>query len=115
MGALDRDGRVTDLGNLLSELPVEPRLGKMLLTAISLRCLDPVLLIVSCLNQDRFAVPSSSDTSMKQAVNTLKEQLASGKSSDHMVMLQAVRRFLNNGISIFFTFFFESFFIFCFS
>jgi HrpA-like RNA helicase len=40
---------LTDLGQHLIDLPVEPRLGKALLFAIVLRCLDPVLTIICTL------------------------------------------------------------------
>ena len=41
---------ITELGNHLLDLPVEPHLGKMILYAVSLKCLDPVLTIVACLS-----------------------------------------------------------------
>ena len=46
--ALDAWEDVTELGNHLLDLPVEPRLGKMLLYSIALKCVDPVLTIVAC-------------------------------------------------------------------
>lgn len=47
--ALDSWEGLTELGHRLLDLPVEPRLGKMLLYSIVLKCLDPVLTIVCCL------------------------------------------------------------------
>ena len=56
MEALNTLEDLTELGNHLLDLPVEPQYGKMLLYAINLKCLDPVLTIVSCLSvhQDLF-------------------------------------------------------------
>jgi HrpA-like RNA helicase len=48
--ALDPDENVTLLGKHLLELPVDPQLGKMILTALVLQCLDPVLTIVCCMS-----------------------------------------------------------------
>ncbi len=48
MEALDAWEDVTELGNHLLDLPIEPRLGKMVLYAVVLKCLDPVLTIVCC-------------------------------------------------------------------
>jgi len=48
MEALDAWEDVTELGNHLLDLPIEPRLGKMVLYAVLLKCLDPVLTIVCC-------------------------------------------------------------------
>ena len=56
MEALNTLEDLTELGNHLLDLPVEPQYGKMLLYAINLKCLDPVLTIVACLSihQDVF-------------------------------------------------------------
>jgi hypothetical protein len=40
---------ITELGNHLLDLPVEPKLGKMILLSVPLKCLDPVLTIAACL------------------------------------------------------------------
>lgn len=51
LGALDESENLTYLGRHLTQISVEPHLGKMLIYACILKCLDPVLTIVSCLNQ----------------------------------------------------------------
>ena len=50
MEALDAWEDVTELGNHLLDLPIEPRLGKMVLYAVVLKCLDPVLTIACCVS-----------------------------------------------------------------
>lgn len=47
--ALDTWESLTELGTHLLDLPIEPRLGKMLLYAVVLKCLDPILTIVCSL------------------------------------------------------------------
>lgn len=47
--ALDSWEDLTELGSHLLDLPIEPRLGKMLLYAVVLKCLDPILTIVCSL------------------------------------------------------------------
>ena len=49
MDALDEWEELTELGHHLTDLPVEPRLGKMVLHAVVLKCLDPILTIVCAL------------------------------------------------------------------
>ena len=50
---------MTDLGLLLLELPVKPRMDKMLLTATVLGCLNQVLTIVCCLSHPNpFVLPT---------------------------------------------------------
>lgn len=48
--ALDSWEDLTELGSHLLDLPVEPRLGKMLLYSVVLKCIDPVLTIVCSLS-----------------------------------------------------------------
>ena len=48
--ALDNDENVTILGTHLLNIPMEPMFGKMILSAWCLKCLDPVITIVSALS-----------------------------------------------------------------
>ena len=64
MEALDFWEEVTPLGSHLLELPLEPVLGKVLLHGVLLKCLDPVLSIVSCAAyRDPFQIPSDPQVS----------------------------------------------------
>jgi len=47
MGALDEQEHLTKLGYYLLDFPVEPSLGKALIAAVVMKCLDPVLTIIS--------------------------------------------------------------------
>ncbi|KAF8265784.1 P-loop containing nucleoside triphosphate hydrolase protein [Lactarius quietus] len=50
LGAIDQDGRVTALGQYMALLPLDLRLGKMLILATVFQCLDPILTIAACLS-----------------------------------------------------------------
>ena len=50
LGALDEQSRLTPLGQSLSRIPTDPRLGRMLLAADQLGCLHDVLIIASALS-----------------------------------------------------------------
>ncbi len=50
LGAVDRDRRITALGRQLARLPLDPRLGRMVLAAASLGALHEVLIIVAALS-----------------------------------------------------------------
>jgi HrpA-like RNA helicase len=64
MEALDFWEEVTPLGSHLLELPLEPVLGKVLLHGVLLKCLDPVLSIVSCAAyRDPFQIPTDPQVS----------------------------------------------------
>ena len=47
--ALDDEEELTELGKLLVDLPIDPRLGKIILFGITMKCLDSVLTIATCL------------------------------------------------------------------
>ncbi|MFT7462122.1 MAG: ATP-dependent helicase HrpA, partial [Pseudohongiellaceae bacterium] len=49
LGALDNTGSLTDIGKQLSRLPVDPRIGRMILAAGELGCLEPVLTLAAVL------------------------------------------------------------------
>ncbi|KAG1889461.1 P-loop containing nucleoside triphosphate hydrolase protein [Suillus subluteus] len=50
LGAIDADGHLTALGRHISMLPVDLRLGKMLVLGTIFQCLDPILTVVACLS-----------------------------------------------------------------
>ncbi|KAM7024310.1 3'-5' RNA helicase YTHDC2-like [Acridotheres tristis] len=86
--AMDPWEDLTELGYHLSELPVEPHLGKMVLYAVVLKCLDPVLTIACALAcQDPFVLPTLA--SQKRAAMQCRKRFAAGTFSDHMALLRA--------------------------
>lgn len=50
LGALDEARELTDVGRTLARLPVDPRLGRMLLEGAERGCLQPVLTLVALLS-----------------------------------------------------------------
>ena len=50
LGAFDADACITDLGRRLAQLPVDPRLGRMILQADTEGCLREVLIIAAALS-----------------------------------------------------------------
>ena len=50
LGALDEDKRLTKVGDALAKLPLDPRIGRMLVAARDLGCLTEVLVIAAALS-----------------------------------------------------------------
>lgn len=50
LGALDEDNRLTETGQALARLPVDPRLARMILAAKDHECLTEILIIASALS-----------------------------------------------------------------
>lgn len=59
LGALDSDGNLTQsLGHSLARLPVEPAMGKVLLTAAQTECTSAALAVLAMVSTDNvFSVP----------------------------------------------------------
>ncbi|XP_034565378.1 3'-5' RNA helicase YTHDC2 isoform X2 [Notolabrus celidotus] len=86
--AMDQVEDLTDLGYHLADLPVEPHLGKMVLCAVVLKCLDPVLTIACTLAyRDPFILPAQS--AQKRAALHCRKRFTSNTFSDHMALLRA--------------------------
>ncbi|XP_024627593.2 DExH-box ATP-dependent RNA helicase DExH3 [Medicago truncatula] len=85
IGALDEDENLTNLGKVLSILPVDPKLGKMLIMGAIFRCFDPVLTIVSVLSvRDPFLMLQD-----KSELKRAKSRFSANDYSDHMVFVRA--------------------------
>ena len=73
MEALNTLEDLTELGNHLLDLPVEPKYGKMLLYALNLKCLDPVLTIVACLSVHQSLFQGEFSAQCRKPRNLLSE------------------------------------------
>ncbi|TKV91348.1 hypothetical protein SEVIR_9G090500v4 [Setaria viridis] len=86
IGALDGNENLTDLGCYLSMLPVDPKLGKMLIMGSVFRCIDPILTVVAGLSvRDPFLLPQDK----KDLAGTAKSRFSAKDYSDHMALVRA--------------------------
>ncbi|XP_053659053.1 3'-5' RNA helicase YTHDC2-like [Anopheles marshallii] len=91
VGALDDDENVTDLGYTLAELPVDARLGKMLLYGILMKCYESVLLIVCILSvNDLFVIPPFAGD--KDTAKKMRRDLSDNSYSDCYSLIRAYQR-----------------------
>jgi ATP-dependent RNA helicase DHX57 len=85
LGALDERECLTPLGQHLATLPVDVRVGKMLLYGSMLGCLDPVLTIAAVLSgRSPFVAPLD-----KRDEADLAKKLFAEDQSDHLTILNA--------------------------
>ncbi|XP_075269515.1 putative ATP-dependent RNA helicase DHX57 isoform X3 [Opisthocomus hoazin] len=87
LGALTPDEKLTPLGYHLASLPVDVRIGKLMLFGTIFRCLDPALTIAASL---AFKSPFVSPWDKKEEANKKKLQFAVG-NSDYLALLQAYK------------------------
>ncbi|XP_050232144.1 DExH-box ATP-dependent RNA helicase DExH3 [Mercurialis annua] len=86
IGALDEDENLTVLGRHLSVLPVEPKLGKMLILGAIFNCLGPIMTVVAGLSvRDPFLMPHDK----KDLAESAKVQFSARDYSDHLVLVRA--------------------------
>ncbi|XP_027125922.2 DExH-box ATP-dependent RNA helicase DExH3 isoform X2 [Coffea arabica] len=86
IGALDEDENLTMLGKNLSMLPVEPKLGKMLILGSIFNCLGPILTVVAGLSvRDPFLMPFDK----KDLAESAKAQFSAREFSDHLALVRA--------------------------
>ncbi|GAB4817860.1 hypothetical protein N2152v2_004906 [Parachlorella kessleri] len=94
VGALTAEEELTPLGHHLAQLPVDARVGKLLLLAASLGCLSPALTMAACLS---YKSPFSTSQANQDAADRARRGLASatsgsvaaGQQSDHLLMVAA--------------------------
>ncbi|XP_021773440.1 DExH-box ATP-dependent RNA helicase DExH3-like [Chenopodium quinoa] len=86
IGALDENEHLTNLGRYLAMLPVDPKLGKMLIMGAIFHCFDPVLTIVAGLSvKDPFLLPQDK----KDLAGIAKARFSAKDYSDHMALVRA--------------------------
>ncbi|OXB68346.1 hypothetical protein ASZ78_015286 [Callipepla squamata] len=87
LGALTSDEKLTPLGYHLASLPVDVRIGKLMLFGTIFRCLDPALTIAASL---AFKSPFVSPWDKREEANKKKLDFAVG-NSDYLALLQAYK------------------------
>ncbi|MEO8064421.1 MAG: ATP-dependent RNA helicase HrpA [Pseudomonadota bacterium] len=87
LNALSDDGKLTDIGRQLARLPLDPRLGRMLLAGAQEHCLEEVAIIASALS-----VPDPRDRPAdKQTQADQKHALWRDEQSDFLSLLKLWR------------------------
>ncbi|KAI3433652.1 hypothetical protein D9Q98_003461 [Chlorella vulgaris] len=94
VGALTAAEELTPLGLHLAALPVDARIGKLLLLSASLGCLAPALTIAACLSYKSPFTGGSQQDAADRARAALaapgSRTIAAGQQSDHLLMVAAV-------------------------
>ncbi|CAI5507371.1 unnamed protein product [Closterium sp. Naga37s-1] len=86
IGAFTPDEQLTPLGCHLAAIPVEPRIGKMLIFGAIFNCLAPALTIAASLAyRDPFVLPLEK----KELADAAKKEFSKDSRSDHITLLNA--------------------------
>ena len=92
--AIDEEENLTALGHHLAQLPVDCKVGRMLILSTFLGCLDPILTIAACLSyKSPFSAPMENRDAADRARAAMSAagsgNISSGQFSDHLTMLAA--------------------------
>ena len=87
VGALYLDDSLTPLGYHLAQLPVDVRIGKLMLYGCMFRCLDAALTIAACLS---FKSPFVSPFKERESANEARNKFSAG-NSDQLTAWRAYR------------------------
>lgn len=87
VGALDKELNLTPLGLHLANLPVDVRIGKLMLYGSIFSCVDEALTIAACLS---YKSPFVTPFKQKDIANERKKKFYIG-FSDHITILQAYK------------------------
>ena len=84
--SFDLDSEITPLGYHLAALPINPRIGKLMLYGVILECIDPILTIASTLSSNSVFVSPFSE---RDAADEAKLRFLDG-NSDLLTFLNAI-------------------------
>lgn len=91
--ALDPNEWITYLGVHLANMPVDCQLGKSIMYAVLMQCLDPVITIISAQSvKDPFLLPVGEDAA---AIIAIKKEFSDNSLSDHYMLLNAFNQWRN--------------------
>eukprot|EP00976_Prorocentrum_cordatum_P115787 1196065-Prorocentrum_minimum.AAC.1 len=74
-------------GSFLVRMPVDPRVGKMLVFGAMLGCLSPILTIAGAMSTGRGVFVSPRDN--RAEADAIRRQLSKGTKSDHLTSAAA--------------------------
>lgn len=93
--AIDNSGKITELGNQMAVLPLQPHLATVLISARQAGCLGPVIDIVSCLSVDNLVQNPTHEK--REEVNDKRRQLCTlGTRYGDLFMLKEIFDYYND-------------------
>lgn len=91
LGALTKEKRLTSLGQHLANLPLDVKIGKMIIHGAVMHCVDPVLTIAACYSVRSPFINSAEDQPQVEAV---RRAYAGGTASDSLAAWNVYRKWV---------------------
>lgn len=101
LGALDENGDITDIGDYMSEMGLEPRLSRMVIEATrpDINCVNEICTIASFLEGKNVFVRPVDKIEQLEA-DRLHQQFKKNKDSDFAVILEVWNAFVKNNYDV---------------
>ena len=92
LGAMDDDGKLTELGSQMNQFPLEPELSKMVLAGVKYKCINDMLTIAATLSvKSPFLRPRG-----KEAEADSKKYQFTHHTGDHITLIMVYNAFKRN-------------------
>lgn len=98
LGYLSSSGEITKLGRRASELPLDPRLSKALLTADTLGCVDELVTLVAMIQESATLFISPKDK--RVAAEAAKQRFTRPEGGDMVTLLNVWNEFVESDYSV---------------
>ncbi|KAL0948173.1 hypothetical protein HGRIS_010784 [Hohenbuehelia grisea] len=92
LAALDDEGRLTPLGAMMAEFPLDPQLAKMLIVSPEFRCSNEILTITAMLSIPNVWLRPPNQRSQADAAKAL----LTIPDSDHLTLMNVYNQYMNN-------------------
>ena len=95
LGAMDDDGKLTELGSQMNQFPLEPELSKMVLAGVKYKCINDMLTIAATLSvKSPFLRPRGKENEADS-----KKYQFTHHTGDHITLIMAYNAFKRNEFS----------------
>jgi len=92
LGAMDDDGKLTELGSQMNQFPLEPELSKMVLAGVKYKCINDMLTIAATLSvKSPFLRPRGKENEADS-----KKYQFTHHSGDHITLIMVYNAFKKN-------------------
>lgn len=98
LGALTSEGSLSSLGRKMAEVPVDPKLSKVLIEADKLKCTSEILTIVAMVGESATLFQRPKDKRIH--ADAARRQFEHAESSDHLTYLNVWNAFCENEYSV---------------
>ena len=95
LGAMDDDGKLTELGSQMNQFPLEPELSKMVLAGVKYKCINDMLTLAAILSvKSPFLRPRGKENEADS-----KKYQFTHHTGDHITLIMAFNAFKKNEFS----------------